>query len=233
MLLAGCGGSGGSSAGAASAAAGAASSPSVSAAESSSASPGVYSDAVRIALSDAMFKAGCTGDPSAPYLTVAYRESDHACVMNIDSELLAKATFGEACGTAPGDDVTATIDLASGTCSLGSKYSGVVKDACDTATDGTAGLTVTFDEATGTCLMKVLPETVISAACDSKAAAPLDASIDAGGLSCVFSLPAEAVPGIVAQEVSSGKLVCTDGSPKDQPSEPCVLASIAEASAGQ
>ena len=91
----------------------------------------------------------------------------------------------------------------------------------------------TLDEATGTCLLKINPETIITRACDPKAVAPLNASVDAASLSCTLSLTAPVVYQIIAEAEISGDIVCTDGSPKGQPSEPCVLEALKKVSAGQ
>ena len=228
VLLTACG-SDAASTSPSSAAPAASTAASTAASSASSADPSankvVYTDAVFTTMSEAAIKPNCNAP--TPYLAATYSATDYSCTLTLDKA----AMFDEVCAS---DDTTLsfTKDVAAGTCAITSKNAAAVKTGCD-AVKADETISATLDEATGTCLLKINPETIITRACDPKAVAPLNASVDAASLSCTLSLTAPVVYQIIAEAEISGDIVCTDGSPKGQPSEPCVLEALKKVSAGQ
>ena len=224
LLLSGCGGSSISTA-----ASGAADSPTV-AATGSSAEPVAaedntvtYSFAIFEKMSSVAIEPNCQSP--ATYLSADYSAEDFSCSLTLDRVSL----FDEVCASND-PALVFTNDPEAGTCSMTSDNPVSVKAGCD-AIVGDNTVTASFDDATVSCVLTVKPEAIISGACDPATVDPLEAKIDGSGLTCTLSLSESVVYEIIAQAVTSGDITCEDNSPRNSPSEACVIAALEEVNA--
>jgi hypothetical protein len=184
-----------------------------------------YSNAVFDRMSTVAIEPNCQS-PTA-YLSASYSAEDFSCSLTLDRATL----FNEVC-TSEDAGLKFTNDPDAGTCTMTSTNSTSVKAGCD-AIVADATVTAAFDDATKSCVLTVKPEELIKGACNPATVAPLNSEIDATGLTCTLSLTAPVVYSIVAEAVNSGDITCDDGSPRNAPSEACVLAALNKVGSGE
>jgi hypothetical protein len=224
LLLSGCGG------GSSSTAASGAADSSTGATTASSAEPVTaadntvtYSSALFEKMSSVAIEPNCQSP--AAYLSASYSGADFSCSLTLDRVSL----FSEVCASQD-PALIFTNDPEAGTCSMTSDDPVSVKAGCD-AIVGDSTVTAAFDDATVSCILTVKPEAIINQACDPATVDPLESKIDGSGLTCTLTLSAPVVYEIIAQAVTSGDILCDDGSPRNSPSEACVIAALEKVNA--
>lgn len=233
LVLSGCGGSTASEPAASASASGASSGSSASAPASgatgalvdASSNTVTYGSAVFERMSTVAIEPNCQS-PTA-YLSASYSATDYSCSLTLDRATL----FKEVCASAD-SGLTFTNDPEAGTCTMTSKNTTSVKAGCD-AIVADATVSAAFDEATQSCVLTVKPEELIKGACNPATVDPLESKIDETGLTCTLSLTAPVVYQIIAEAVNTGDITCDDGSPRNAPSEACVLAALNKVGSGE
>jgi hypothetical protein len=177
-----------------------------------------YGSAIFETMSSIAIEPNCQSPTT--YLSASYSAEDFSCSLTLDRASL----FDEVCASKD-SALVFTNDPEAGICSMTSDNLVAVKAGCD-AIVGDNTVTATFDDATASCILTVKPESIISGACDPATVDPLEAQVDATGLTCTLSLTAPVVYEIIAQAVTSGDINCKDGSPRSSPSEACVLEAL-------
>ena len=184
-----------------------------------------YSNAVFDRMSTVAIEPNCQS-PTA-YLSASYSAVDFSCSLTLDRATL----FEEVC-TSDDAGLTFANDPDAGTCTMTSTNTTSVKAGCD-AIVADVTVTAAFDGATQSCVLTVKPEELIKGACNPATVEPLDSKIDDSGLTCTLSLTAPVVYKIIAEAVNSGDITCDDGSPRNEPSEACVLAALNKVGASE
>lgn len=240
LVLSACGGGGPASSEASSAVSAAGSASSVASSAASAAAPSAgataapvdatmntvtYSNAVFDRMSTVAIEPNCQS-PTA-YLSASYSADDYSCSLTLDRATL----FNEVC-TSDEAGLEFTNDPEAGTCTMTSTNITSVQAGCD-AIVADATVTAAFDEATESCVLTVRPEELIKGACNPATVEPLESRIDETGLTCTLSLTAPVVYTIIAEAVNSGDITCDDGSPRNAPSEACVLAALNKVGASE
>jgi hypothetical protein len=184
-----------------------------------------YSNAVFDRMSTVAIEPNCQS-PTA-YLSASYDAEAFSCSLTLDRATL----FDEVC-TSDDAGLTFASDPTAGTCTMTSNNTTSVKAGCD-AIVADETVTAAFDEATASCVLTVKPEALIEGACNPATVDPLESKIDETGLTCTLSLTAPVVYAIVAEAVNSGDIACDDDSPRNSPSEECVLAALNKVDGGE